>query len=45
MHFVDEHTPITPQTDTSYYDIGAYMFQNVDGVDKPIAIISKIIRP
>jgi len=41
MYFVDEHAPITLQTDASDYGIGAYMFQKVDGIEKPIAIISK----
>ena len=41
MYFVDGHAPITLQTDTSDYGIGTYMFQKVDGVGKPIAIISK----
>jgi hypothetical protein len=41
LYFVDEHAPITLQTDASDYGIGAYLTQKVDGVDRPIAIISK----
>ena len=41
LYFVDEHAPITLQTDASDYGIGAYLTQKVDGVDRPVAIISK----
>jgi len=41
LYFVDEHAPITLQTDASDYGTGAYLTQKVDGVNHPIAIISK----
>ena len=41
LYFVEEHAPITLQTDASDYGIGAYLLQRVDGVDRPIAILSK----
>ena len=41
LYFVDENAPITLQTDASDYGIGAYLFQRIDGVEKPIAILSK----
>ena len=43
LYFVDEHAPITLQTDASDYGIGAYQLQRVDGVDRPFAILSKLI--
>jgi len=41
LHFVHESAPIFLQTDASDYGIGAYLFQLVDGIEKPIAFISK----
>ena len=41
LFFVDSESPIYVQTDASDYGIGAYIFQIVDGVEKPISFISK----
>ena len=41
LYFIDEHAPITLQTDASDYGIGAYLFQRIDGKEKPVAILSK----
>jgi hypothetical protein len=41
MESVGKDTPIFLQTDASNYGIGAYLFQIVDGVERPIAILSK----
>lgn len=41
LHFINDSAPITLMTDASDYGIGGYLFQRVDGVDQPIAFISK----
>jgi hypothetical protein len=41
LHFVNDTAPITLMTDASDFGIGGYLFQRVDGVDQPIAFISK----
>jgi transposase InsO family protein len=41
LHFVDDSSPITLMTDASDYGIGGYLFQRVDGIDQPIAFVSK----
>ena len=41
LYFVDKHAPITLQTDASDYGIEAYLLQRLDGVYRPIAILSK----
>lgn len=41
MEPVGIDTPIFLQTDASNYGIGAYLFQRVNGVEHPIAILSK----
>ena len=33
--------PITLHTDASDYGVGGYLFQTVDGVNQPIAFVSK----
>ena len=43
LHFVDEKASIYLQTDASNYGIGAYLFQTVDGVEKPVAFLSKTL--
>ena len=41
LHFINDSAPITLMTDASDYGIGGYLFQRVDGIDQPIAFISK----
>ena len=41
MWFIDEELPIYVHTDASNIGIGGYMFQVVEGEEKPIAFISK----
>ena len=41
LHFVQNNETIFLQTDASDYGIGAYLFQLVDGIEKPVAFISK----
>jgi transposase InsO family protein len=41
LYFVNDSAPITLMTDASDYGIGGYLFQTVDGIDRPIAFISK----
>jgi len=43
IFFMDENAPIFLHTDASDYGIGAYLFQVIDGVEKPIQIISKTL--
>ena len=38
---MDEHSPIFLHTDASNYGVGAYLFQVVDGIQRPIAFLSK----
>jgi transposase InsO family protein len=39
--FLNDTDPITLCTDASDYGAGGYLYQTVDGVDKPIAFLSK----
>ena len=41
LYFVNDSAPITLMTDASDYGIGGYLFQRVDGIDQPVAFISK----
>ena len=41
MHFMCDTAPITLCTDASDYGIGGYLFQTVDGIDQPVAFVSK----
>ena len=41
LYFVHENAPIHVMTDASGYGIGAYIYQEVDGVERPIVFISK----
>ena len=41
LFFVDDASPIYLYTDASDYGIGAYLYQLVDGVERPIGFISK----
>ena len=39
--FIDSNAPIYLHTDASDYGIGAYLFQTIDGIDRPIAFMGK----
>ena len=41
MYFMSDTAPITPRTDATNCGIGGYLFQMVDGVNQPIAVVSK----
>ena len=41
MYFMSDTAPITLQSDASDYGVGGYLFQTVDGVNQPIAVVSK----
>ena len=41
MHFLSDTAPITLHTDASDYGVGGYLFQTVDGIDQPVALVSK----
>ena len=41
FHFVQNNETLVLQTEASDYTIGAYLFQLVDGIEKPVAFISK----
>jgi transposase InsO family protein len=41
LYFLNDTDPITLMTDASDYGIGGYLFQKVDGKERPIAFISK----
>ena len=41
LYFLDDSSPIYLHTDASKYGIGAYLFQVIDGKEKPIGFISK----
>ena len=36
--------PITLHTDASDYGVGGYLFQTVDGIDQPVAFVSKSLN-
>ena len=40
---MDAHAPVFLQTDASDYGIGAYLFQVVDGQQRPVAFLSKTL--
>jgi hypothetical protein len=44
MHFVDPDLPLYLHTDASDYGIGGYLFQIVDGVERPNALISQSLH-
>ena len=44
MHFMSDIAPITLHTDASDYGVGGYLFQTVDGIDQPIAFVSKSLN-
>ena len=44
MHFMSDTAPITLHTDASDYGMGGYLFQTVDGIDQPVAFVSKSLN-
>ena len=42
--FLSYTAPITLHTDASDYGVGGYLFQTVDGVDQPVAFVSKSLN-
>ena len=43
LFFMDDNAPIYLHTDASDYGIGAYLFQIIDGIEQPIAFMSKTL--
>ena len=43
-HFMSDIAPITLHTDASDYGVGGYLFQTVDGIDQPVAFVSKSLN-
>lgn len=41
LFFIDDNAPVHLYTDASDYGIGAYLLQEIDNIEKPIAFISK----
>ena len=41
LYFLNDSDPITLCTDASDYGCGGYLYQTVDGVERPIAFLSK----
>ena len=44
IHFMGDTAPITLHTDASDYGVGRYLFQTVDGIDQPVAFVSKSLK-
>ena len=44
MHFMSETASIMLHTDASDYGVGGYLFQTVDGVDQPVAFVSRSLN-
>ena len=44
MHFMSDTAPITLHTDASDYGVGGYLFQTVDGIDQPVAFVSRSLN-
>jgi transposase InsO family protein len=44
LSFMHESAPVYLHTDASDYGIGAYLFQLVDGVEQPVAFMSKSLN-
>ena len=44
MHFLSDTAPITLHTDASNYGVGGYLFQTVDGIDQPVAFVSRSLN-
>jgi len=45
LYFLDNTAPIYLHTDASDYGIGAYLFQVVDGTERPVMFMSKGLSP
>ena len=43
LYFLDPDAPVFLQTDASDYGIGAYLFQLIDGQQRPVAFLSKTL--
>ena len=44
LFFLDDTSPIFLETDASDYGIGAYLYQVINGIQKPIGFISKTLH-
>ena len=44
MHFMSDIAPITLHTDASDYGVGGYLFQTVDGINQPVAFVSRSLN-
>ena len=44
MHFMSDTAPITLYTEASDYGVGGYLFQKVDGIDQPVAFVSRSLN-
>ena len=44
MYVMSDTAPITLHTDASDYGVGGYLFQTVDGIDQPVAFVSKSLN-
>ena len=44
MHFMSDTAPITLHTNASDYGVGGYLFKTVDGVNQPVAFVSKSLN-
>jgi hypothetical protein len=42
LYFIESNAPVFLHTDASDYGIGGYLFQVVDGIEKPVAFMSKL---
>ncbi len=43
LYFVDDTQPIHLQTDASDYGIGCYLYQIINGVERPVQFMSKTL--
>ena len=41
MNFMSDTAPIKLHTDASDYGVGGYLLQAVDGIDQPVAFVSR----
>ena len=44
MHFMSDKAPITLHTNASDYGVGGCLFQTFDGIDQPVAFVSKCLN-
>ena len=44
MHFMSDTAPITLHTDASDYGVGGYLFQTLDGIGQPVALVSRSLN-